>query len=105
VGPIMLEMRVYYADIVRSLHDLRDARISNPEIYNLDDYSASRQLGVQLKAARSYGALYQSVRHDGGECAAVFRPPALSPVRQGEHYGYMWNGHRIERVISLRTVI
>lgn len=104
-APTMLEMRVYYADIRESLHDLRGPRKLKPDWLNPDSYSAARQLGRAFKDYRSYGMLYPSVRDPGGECAAVLRPPALSPAIQGEHYGYYWDGQRIASVMKLVPVL
>lgn len=100
-----LEMRVYYADLDQELHDIRGMRDQHPEWYNPKDYGASQDLGRSLRNAGSWGIYYQSVRHRGGECAAVFRPRALSPCRQGEHYAYLWDGNRISEVLELKTVI
>ena len=104
-APIMLEMRVYYADIRQSLHDLRGPRRRKPAWLDPDSYAASHKLGRALKGMSSYGVLYPSVRHPGGECAAVLRPSALSPARQGEHYGYYWDGQRIAKVAKLVPVL
>lgn len=103
--PIMLEMRVYYADIRETLHELRGPRKRRPAWLDPDRYDASRKLGRALKDARSYGALYPSVRHPGGECAAVLRPAALAPARQGEHYGYYWDGQHIAKVAKIVPVL
>jgi RES domain-containing protein len=103
--PTMLEMRVYYADLRESLHDLRGPRKKKPAWLDPDSYAASQKLGRAFKDSQSYGILYPSVRHPGGECAAVLRPPALSPARQGEHYGYYWDGHRITNVAKIVPVL
>ncbi|MHB8454989.1 MAG: RES family NAD+ phosphorylase [Acidiferrobacterales bacterium] len=103
--PIMLEMRVYYADIRKSLHDLRAAGKKRPLWLDPESYVVSRKLGHALKGNHSYGVLYPSVRHAGGECGAVLRPSALSPARQGEHYGYYWDGHRITNVAKIVPVL
>lgn len=55
-------------------------------------------LARALKAKNSYGIAYDSVRHAGGECVAVFRPPALSNRIQGPHFGYVWDGEQITTV-------
>lgn len=103
-APIMLEMRVYYADLRERLHDIRVLRERHPEWYHPDDYRAARELGRALRDAQSFGVLYASVRDAGGECAAVLRPRALSAVTQGEHLGYYWDGERIAQVAQLLPV-
>lgn len=103
--PMTLEMRVYHADLDARFHDIRTSRRRHAEWYDPDRYSASQKLGRTLREAGSWGIYYQSVRHEGGACAAVFRPKAISPVRQGAHLGYVWDGQRIATVRELRTVL
>jgi RES domain-containing protein len=95
--PVQLDMRVLRADLDGELHALRGA---SDELYHPSDYSASQALARTLRAARSWGVLYDSVRNPGGECVAVFRPAALSRCRQAEHLAYLWDGTRIAHVIK-----
>jgi hypothetical protein len=99
-----LDMRMYYSDLNGDLHDIRKHRKSNTEWYDPDDYTASQLVGQKLKAGGSFGILYQSVRHDGGECVAVLRPPVLSPCIQGPHYTYVWDGKEIVDVYEKRSI-
>ena len=96
--PIELDMRVYLADIDRDLHDIRGMREMLPAVYAAEDYSASQDLGRRLREQRSWGIAYDSVRHDGGECVGIFRPPALRNCRQERHLCYVWNGTRLTHV-------
>ncbi len=95
---IEIEMRTYLADLDGPLHDIR-GRKDLPAVYDPGDYTAGRALGHELRAAGSYGIVYDSVRDPGGECAGVFRPPVLSNCVQGPHFGYLWDGTRITTVI------
>ena len=104
-APLTLEMRVYYADLDAKFHDIRGQRAALADIYDPDSYAASQQLGRKLRDAGSWGIYYESVRHVGGECAAVFRPRAIAPVVQGPHLGYVWDGSRIASVMELRKVL
>ena len=62
----------------------RHARRSCPTSIALDDYTASQLLGGALRAGGSNGVVYDSVRHDGGKCVGVFRPPrALAAAASG----------------------
>ncbi|MEX0808998.1 MAG: RES family NAD+ phosphorylase [Dongiaceae bacterium] len=97
-----LDMRVYVADLGGKLHDLRGRQSDYPQVYDPDDYSAGRALGMRLHKTGSRGIAYDSVRHDGGLCAAVFRPRLLSNCRQERHLCYVWNGARIETVYEKR---
>lgn len=103
--PMTLVMRVYYADLDAAFHDIRELRKSHPEWHDPVSYRASQALGRALREAMSWGIYYLSVRHAGGECAAIFRPRAVSPVRPGPHYGYVWDGKRIASVHELKTVL
>jgi hypothetical protein len=96
--PLELDMRVLVTDLQQHLHDIRGRQQDLPAIYGLDDYSASQVLGKRLRAQNSWGIVYDSVRHAGGECAAVFRPPALQNCRQERHLCYVWDGTRISMV-------
>ena len=99
-----LDMRVYLVDIVGKLHDLRGQRDRLPLIYHTDNYAAGQHLGRKLRKAGSNGITYDSVRRAGGECAAVFRPPVLSNVRQERHLCYVWDGRQIATVYEKREL-
>lgn len=99
-----LDMRVYAVDLKATLHDLRGMRESNPEYYHLTNYGMSQNLARDLREAGSDGIAYQSVRHEGGECAAVFRPRLLSNCRQERHICYVWDGRSITDVYEKREL-
>ncbi|HEX7049079.1 MAG TPA: RES family NAD+ phosphorylase [Longimicrobiales bacterium] len=98
-----IEMRVLEAKLQARLHDLRGMRAELPRIYDPDDYAISQRLGRRLRAEGSHGIAYDSVRRAGGQCAAVFRPKALSDCRQTEHLAYVWDGRRIVDVYEKRS--
>jgi len=100
--PMELEMRCYLADVACELHDLRGRRNSLPDIYDPDSYSASQKLGRQLRDAGSNGLAFDSVRRQGGECVAVFRPRLVQNVRQSVHLRYAWDGASIAHVYEMR---
>lgn len=100
--PINIEMRVYLADLSADLHDIRNRMADMSDIYRSDDYGASQALARRLRAEGSQGIAYDSVRRSGGECVALFRPRALTNVRQGAHLIYKWNGEAIGQVYELR---
>jgi hypothetical protein len=93
-----LDMRVLLADLRQHLHDIRGQQQNLPDVYAPQDYSATQALGKRLRTQNSWGIVYDSVRHTGGECAAVFRPPALHNCRQERHLCYVWDGTRIRAV-------
>ncbi|MGH7505660.1 MAG: RES family NAD+ phosphorylase [Longimicrobiales bacterium] len=100
--PQQLEMRVLEAHLDAELEDVRGLGAARPELYRPDDYAASQRFGRALREAGSWGIAYDSVRWVGGECAAVFRPRALSDCRQAEHLVYVWDGERIVEVYEKR---
>jgi len=99
-----LDMRVYAVDLDGELHDVRGGQAALPLVYHPDDYSAGQALGATLRADGSAGIVYDSVRHMGGMCAAVFRPRCLANPRQERHLCYVWDGQRIGTVYEKRLL-
>lgn len=99
--PIDLEMRVIEADLDGRLHDIRDMRDRLPAVYDPGSYADSRIFALRTRQRGSNGIVYDSVRHEGGECAAVFRPALVRRARQGRHLLYRWDGERITAVLEL----
>jgi hypothetical protein len=98
-----LDMRVYAVDLDAMLHDVRGLRDERPALYAADSYAASQALARELRAQGSDGIAYQSVRQEGGECAAVFRPRLLSNCRQERHLCYVWDGQAITTVYEKKA--
>jgi hypothetical protein len=98
--PIEIDMRSYASDLEAAAHDLRGLQEALPAVYDPDpaNYGAAQTLAGKLRDKGSNGIVYDSVRDPGGECAAIFRPPVLSPVRQGPHLCYVWDGDAITSV-------
>lgn len=97
LSPTEFSMRVYIGTVKKYLHDVRAAKYKflhddNPRP---EDHPAAQAFARQLREAGSWGLVYNSVRHDGGECIAAFRPPAVSLPTQDAHLVYVWNGKRI----------
>jgi hypothetical protein len=98
---LQIQMRRYVTEIRRPLHDLRGGF---PQLHDPDDYSASQRVARRLREAGSDGVVYDSVRHRGGQCAAVFWPDCVAPFTQATHYTYVWDGTSITNVIELTRV-
>ncbi len=98
-----LDMRVYAVDLNAELHDIRGMRESHPAFYHASSYAMSQELAAQLRDDGSNGIAYLSVRHDGGECVAVFRPPLLSNCRQERHLCYVWDGRTISTIYEKKN--
>ncbi len=98
--PIEIDMRSYASDLNALLHDIRGMQVAVLDVYHPDPshYAAGQELARALRDEGSNGITYDSVRNAGGECVAVFRPRVLSPVRQGTHYCYVWDGKKIATI-------
>jgi hypothetical protein len=99
-----IDMRVYAVDLDAGLHDIRDMRDTRPDLYHPDNYAASQSVARTMREEGSDGIVYQSVRHEGGECAAVFRPRLLSNCRQERHLCYVWDGSSISTVYEKKAL-
>ncbi|MEE9339949.1 MAG: RES family NAD+ phosphorylase [Methylococcaceae bacterium] len=95
--PIHVDMRSYSSNISVNLDDIRGMKTSFPEIYasSTDEYNHPQAFAKKLRGSGSNGIVYDSVRHKIGECVAIFKPIVLSPVKQGKHYCYVWDGSKI----------
>ena len=98
--PMELDMRVYLVDLAGELHDIRGLRKKYAHVYDPDpeNYAHGQALANTLRSDGSNGIVYDSVRHAGGECTAVFRPRVLSNCRQERHLCFRWNGRAISHV-------
>jgi hypothetical protein len=99
-----IDMRSYLSDVAASFHDIRGKRDRMPDIYDPDSYVASQKLARALKLAGSNGIAFDSVRHAGGQCLAIYRPRLIQNLRQGAHLRYVWDGNRISRIYELRLL-
>jgi hypothetical protein len=80
--------------------DLRGRQREYPDVYSPTDYSASQRLGVELRGRDADGIAYDSVRREGGECAAVFRPRCVGPARRVKQLIFRWDGAAITAVLE-----
>lgn len=99
-----VDMRVYVIDLEGDLHDLRRQKDAHPLVYHNDNYAAGQHLAKSLRKDGSNGVAYDSVRREGGECVAVFRPPLLSNARQERHLCYVWDGREISLVYEKKSL-
>ena len=96
--PCELPMRCYRTAIHGQLHDLRGGW---PAVHDPHSYAAGIALARRLRASGSDGVVYDSVRHAGGECAALFYPDRVAPCVQSTHLLYRWDGARIAQVLEV----
>lgn len=98
-----IDMRVYAVDLNAELHDIRAIRESHAAYYHPSNYAVSQEFALKLRDNGSNGIVYASIREDGGECAAVFRPRLLSNCRQERHLCYVWDGKAISIIYEKRN--
>ena len=99
-----LDMRVYAVDLHAALHDIREMRGTHAALYHPDSYAVAQETARRLRDEGANGIVYASVRDEGGECAAVFRPRFLSNCRQERHLTYVWDGSAISTVYEKRML-
>ena len=99
-----IDMRSYSGPIEKPLIDVRSeawCHLLNPDP---NQYAPAQAFGLQMKMENYWGILYPSVRHRGGECIAVLRPPAVSIPVQSSHLSYHWNGKFIDAVYEKKSL-
>ncbi len=93
------EMRVIRARLGPvALHDVR--QLAGHAIYDPDDYGEAQHTGDALRAAKSYGVHYRSVRAKG-ECYGVMRPNAISDAIHWRYLRYHYKKGSIVKVEPL----
>lgn len=97
------EMLVLIAELRSDLHDIKGLQSSHPHLYHPEpiQYPASQIIAKQLKTNNANGILYDSVRHPGGECVAIFKPTALKNCIDWKRLIYHWDGERIDYSYSV----
>lgn len=90
------QFREIILNIDARLHDLRGPKPEFATALNPEDYAPSQALAASLRAGGSNGISYPSVRHEKGECAALFYPDLASNAIQGRHLDYHWDGERVD---------
>ncbi|MET0504817.1 MAG: RES family NAD+ phosphorylase [Luteibacter sp.] len=100
-APMDVQVRCYSTSIAGRFHDIRGGWAAE---HDPDSYAASVKLARALRDDGSNGIVYDSARHPGGECIAVFFPDLIAPCVQAEHFIYRWNGQRIEAVLKVTPV-
>jgi hypothetical protein len=95
--------RTYRGAIDARMHDLRGGSWSPFLDPDPDRYSAPQELGRQLRDSGSNGIVYPSVRHETGECIAVFWPDVIPIPKQATHLMFKWDGKRISAWFDYET--
>jgi hypothetical protein len=85
-------------------YDLRDRHREFKAVYSPTDYSSSQKLGAVLREKGADGIAYDSVRREGGECVAVFRPRCVGPARPVKNLIFRWDGEAITAVLETQRL-
>lgn len=98
-----LMMRIYEGTLLKSLHDIRGKNYRS--LHHPENYMVSQDFAKKMRDQLSWGFVYNSVRHSGGNCVAVFRPPAVSIPREKGHLRYVWDGSKITEILGVRSIL
>jgi hypothetical protein len=86
VPSLTLQYRTYTAKLAASYDDIRGMATTRPELYEVDDYTASQSFGEAIRASGRDGIIYESVRHAGGTNVVALRPKNVGDVLMSTHY-------------------
>ena len=96
--------RVLLADIQATAPDFRGARKAFADMYDPLDYSAGQTIGRHYHDEQVDGIVYDSVRHEGGECVAVFNPSCVRRCHHAKFLACHWNGQKIVAVYDMKQL-
>lgn len=102
-APCEVDMRAYVGRPVQPFLDIRGPRFNH--LHHPDDYATSQAYAKPLRDQDHWGLVYRSVRHEGGECIAAFKPQAVSIPMAGAALAYVWDGERIGKVYEKSEVL
>lgn len=98
-----VDMRAYVARPAQAFLDVRGPRFNH--LHHPDDYAPSQAFAQPLREAGHWGLVYRSVRHEGGECIAAFKPQAINIPVAAAALAYVWDGERISKVYEKSEVL
>lgn len=101
--PGEIDMRAYAGRPLKPFVDLRGNEFGH--LHRPDDYATPQAFAKPLQQEGKWGLVYRSVRHEGGECIAAFRAPAVSIPVPGAALAYVWDGTQIARVYEKSEVL
>jgi hypothetical protein len=101
--PCEIDMRAYVGKPLKPFTDIRAPR--HALLHHPDDYAPSQAFAKVRREKGDWGLVYRSVRHEGGECIAAFRPQAVSIPVAGAALAYVWDGERISKVYEKSEVL
>lgn len=102
-GPCEIDMRAYVGRPLQPFVDIRGPRFNH--LHAPDDYTTPQAFAKPLREQGHWGLVYRSVRHQGGECIAAFKPQAVSIPVAAAALAYVWDGERITKVYEKSEVL
>jgi hypothetical protein len=102
-GACEIDMRAYVNRPLQPFLDIRGPRFDH--LHHPDDYAPSQAYAKPLREEGHWGLVYRSVRHEGGECIAAFKPQAVSIPVAAAALAYVWDGERITKVYEKSEVL
>jgi hypothetical protein len=98
-----IDMRAYVGRPIKPYLDVRGMKYD--ALHDPNDYAPSQSFAKPLRDAGEWGLVYRSVRHEGGECIAAFKPQAVSIPIAAAALAYVWDGERISKVYEKSEVL
>lgn len=101
-----LDMRVYALDVDGSYDDVC-GRPPSDALYDPDPahYAAAQSYGLRVyQEDRLDGIVFQSVRRQGGECVAAFRPKRISRCVVAHHLEYRFREYAFQGALAISSV-
>ena len=105
--PTLLGVQLLRCRARATVIDIRGQQSARPDLYDPDPsrYGPAQSWAASHQAAGRHGIVYDSVRHAGGHCVAVFVPRCVSHCEVDGHFAYDWDGSRIVRVVAMHDVL
>ncbi|HEY9218844.1 MAG TPA: RES family NAD+ phosphorylase [Phenylobacterium sp.] len=105
--PARLQLRELVVTLDADLLDVTAG--APPELFDPDDYAPAQAFARARRWPYADpgedGFLYESVRRPAGRCIVLFRPAAVPrPVRQADHFEYVWDAKGDLTVLKLTNV-
>jgi hypothetical protein len=101
--PCEVDMRAYVGRPLKPLLDIRGSKYDH--LHHPDDYATPQKFAKPWREKGEWGLVYRSVRHEGGECIAAFRPQAVSIPVAAAALAYVWDGESITKVYEKSEVL
>ncbi len=102
--PLEITMREYVGAPEKPLVDIREAAFEHLHDPDPTNYPRSQAYGAERRDDGCWGLLFRSVRYQGSECLAAFKPAAVGLPVQARHYRYLWDGTEIFHVLQVSEV-